>query len=133
MSMRTFSSKKLWRDRMIDIMEQNHGSMITWRSLNDAEFDQALRIKLAEEVEEVSRAQSRNELIAELADVFEALDSFTKLHGITKEEIINIQSKKREERGGFEGRKFVETVQHTVGSVGEAYCLAEPTKYPEVT
>lgn len=132
MNMRTFSSRKLWRDTMIERMEQQHGSVIKWRSLNDAEFDEQLRAKLTEEAEEVARTQSRSELIAELADVFEVIDALTKVHNITKDEILQTQNKKREERGGFERRQFVETVQHKVGSVGEAYCLAEPTKYPEI-
>jgi predicted house-cleaning noncanonical NTP pyrophosphatase (MazG superfamily) len=67
--MRTFLQKKLWRDKAIDMMEQNHGSKIHWRQLNDQEFNQQIRIKLLEEAEEVVAAQSRNELINELADL----------------------------------------------------------------
>lgn len=129
--MRTFLQNKLWRDKLVAIRE-SEGSCITWRHLNDEDFDEKLRVKLAEEIEEVVVAKSRNELIAELADVFEVIDSLIKLHGISKEEIIGSQTKKRDERGGFEGRKFVETAKHPVGSFADGYCLADPKKYPEI-
>lgn len=130
--MRTFLQNKLWRDKAVDMMEQKHGSRINWRYLTDSEFDEQLRIKLTEETEEVTRAKSRDELVGELADVFEVIDSLTKLHGISKEEIIDSQAKKRDARGGFEGRRFVETATHVRGGFGEQYCLADPKKYPEI-
>lgn len=130
--MRIFLQNKLWRDKLVDVMEQKHGSRLHVRSLTDTEFDEQLRIKLAEETQEVVVARSRDELVAELADVYEVIDTLARLHAITKEEIINSQTKKRNERGGFEGRKFVETAEHIVGSFGEQYCLADPTKYPEI-
>ena len=130
--MRTFLQKKLWRDNAVDMMEQNHGSKIQWRQLNDQEFNQQIRIKLLEEAEEVAAAQSRNELINELADLYEVIDSLITLHAINTEEIITEQMRKRDERGGFAKRRFVETAQHPIGSFGEKYCLADPEKYPEI-
>lgn len=129
--MRTFLQNKLWRDKLVDIRE-SEGSCITWRYLSDTEFDEKLRVKLTEETEEVVTAKSRHELIIELADVFEVIDALAKLHGISKEEIISAQLKKRDERGGFEGRKFVETAKHPIGSFADGYCLADPKKYPEI-
>ena len=51
---------------------------------------------------------------------------------IKKEEIIAAQTKKRQDRGGFSGRKFVDIAEHPVGSFGETYCLNDPEKYPEI-
>jgi predicted house-cleaning noncanonical NTP pyrophosphatase (MazG superfamily) len=130
--MRTFVSKKLWRDKMIDIVEQRDGSKIHWRTLNDQEFDKEIRIKLFEEAEEVMVAHSRNELVNELADLYEAIDSLIAVNNISKEEIITEQTKRRNERGGFAERRFVEMSQHPAGSQGEKYCLADPKKYPEI-
>lgn len=132
MYMRTFKQNKLWRDKLIDIMEQKHGSKINWRRLDDATFDKELRIKLDEEVQEVIAAHNRAELIQELADVYEVIDTFAQLHDISKKEIIEAQTNKREERGGFAGRRFVDTAEHAEGSFGEKYCLADPEKYPEI-
>lgn len=52
-------------------------------------------------------AKNRTALVEELADVFEVIDSLCAVNGISKDEILAAQSKKREERGGFDGRKFV--------------------------
>src|SRR5690606_33126038 len=109
---RTFLQKKLWRDKAVDLMENNHGSKINWRYLSDQEFDEQIRIKLIEEAQEVITATSRDGLIAELADVYEVINSLAALHNITQEEIVAVQEQKREERGGFEGRRFVDTAEH---------------------
>lgn len=45
---------------------------------------------------------------------------------------MTIQKRKKESRGGFEGRKFVKIAEHPIGGLGEKYCLADPEKYPEI-
>lgn len=129
---RKFLQNKLWRDNAVAMMERNSGSTIHWHRLDDKEYDEQLRIKLIEETEEVVSAQSTEALKAEIADVYEVLDALMLLHGITKEEVKDIQMRKRAERGGFDGRTFVEIAEHPVGSYGEKYCLADPLKYPEI-
>lgn len=131
--MRAFRSNKLWRDKANDILEECHGSIIHWRRLDDKEFDKELRLKLLEEASEVKVAHSKVELIDELADVFEVIDSLCKLHALSKEEIVASQKAKVEKRGGFAGRKYVTIAEHQEGSFGEKYCLADPEKYPEVS
>lgn len=130
--MRIFKQNKLWRDKMIEIMEQNHGSKVHWRQLSDKEFDEQIRIKLIEEAQEVVAAKDRKELIAELADLYEVIETLAELHGINKDDITLIQTQKKQERGGFTQRRFVETAEHPEGSFGEHYCLADPQKYPEI-
>ena len=129
---RKFLQNKLWRDNAPRMMEENHGSVIHWRRLDDNEYDSQLRIKLIEEIDEVCKAQARDELKAEIADVYEVLDALMKLHAIEKNEVETIQLHKRLERGGFEGRTFVEVAEHPIDSFGERYCLADPIKYPEI-
>jgi predicted house-cleaning noncanonical NTP pyrophosphatase (MazG superfamily) len=124
-----YVNNKLWRDKAVDILETQHASIIVWEPLNDAAFDKELRIKLCEESEEVQAALSRDELIAELADVYEVLDTLMNLHTITKNDVVAMQQHKKEVRGGFEGRKYVKTSEHPVGSFGDKYCTANPTKY----
>ena len=130
--MRIFLQKKLWRDNAIAMMEEKHGSKINWRRLDEQEFNQQIRIKLLEEAEEVVATQSRTELISELADLYEVIDSLITVNAIRIEEIITEQVRKRSERGSFSGRKVVETAQHPIGSFGEQYCLANQKKYPEI-
>ena len=130
--MRTFLQKKLWRDKMIDLVEKNHGSKVDWHILDDQEFNKEIRIKLLEEASEVASALSRTNLIEELADLYEVIDALISVNSITKEEIFAEQTRKRNERGGFYGKKFVTQAHHLPGSNPEQYCLADPTKYPEV-
>jgi predicted house-cleaning noncanonical NTP pyrophosphatase (MazG superfamily) len=129
--MRIFKQEKLWRDKMVAKAE-SQGSILHWRKLDDAEYDKQLRIKLLEEADEVRVATSREELMAELADIYEVVDSLCALHNVSKTEIVAIQDKKRAERGGFAERKFVDKVEHPEGSYLANYCLAEPLKYPEI-
>ena len=131
-AMRMFKQETLYRDKMVEFLEQKCGSRIHWCLLGDADFDREIRSKLLSETEEVVAAKDRNTLIGELADVYEVIDALTALHNISKEEIIASQTKKRDERGGFMGRKFVTVAEHPVGSFGEKYCLADPEKYPEI-
>ncbi len=129
---RKFLQNKLWRDNIPKMLEESSGSIIHWRRLDDAEYDEQLRVKLIEEAEEVVAAKTVDELKAEIADVYEVFDAIMKLHGIKKEEVNAIQLRKRIERGGFDERMFVEVAEHLVGSYGEKYCLADPVKYPKV-
>lgn len=129
--MRIFLQNKLWRDKLINAMEQM-GSVMHWRKLNDDEYDHQLRLKIVEEAQEVHSASSKKELLAELADVCEVIDSLCVLHGFSWQDIKAVQEKKRTERGGFAERKFVEKAEHPVGSLGEKYCLEQPHKYPEI-
>lgn len=129
--MRKFRNDKLWRDKMIQVLE-GQGSKIHWRYLDDIEFDHQLRLKIIEEANEVAATKNNNELIEELADVLEIIDSFCDLYKIDFEDIKNAQIKKQFERGGFTGRKFVTIAEHPLNSPGEKYCLAAPDRYPEV-
>ncbi len=130
--MRKFIQNKLWRDKAPDMMEKNHGSIIHWHWLNDNEFNEELKLKLLEEVNEVRLAKSKEELIGELADVFEVLDNLCKLNNISKNEVIAEQEIKATKRGGFAERKYVTIAEHPENSFGEKYCLADPIKYPEI-
>ena len=108
------------------------GSILHCRELSDHEYDFQLRSKLLEEASEVRTAASKSELVAEIADVLEVIESLCLLHDIDKDSVFSMQSQKRNERGGFCDRKFVETAEHPVGSFLEKYCLDDPEKYPEI-
>jgi len=129
--MRTFLQKKLWRDKAVARLEA-HGSRCEYRILTDAEYDLELRRKLLEEAAEVITANKSTELTMELADVLEVVDALCALHKIDPTELREIQRKKRDERGGFDAHIYVERAYHPVGGFGEAYCLADPEKYPEI-
>jgi len=131
MKFRKFKQHKLWRDKLVDLSEQR-GSKITWTRLNDEEFSEQLKLKLMEEAEEVCAANNKLELIEELADVLEVIDSFCEANKFTLQDVVDKQRQKHQERGGFEGRKFVSVAEYPEDSFGEKYCLAAPEKYPEI-
>ena len=131
MRYRKFKQEKLWRDKAVDLLEKM-GSKIHWEKLNEEQFAEQLRIKLLEEAEEVCSAKNKEGVLEELADLLEVISAFCELHDVTLQDIVELQTKKRNERGGFQGRKFVTVAEHPVGSFGEQYCLKDQEKYPEI-
>ncbi len=90
---------KLVRDRIPEIIRQS-GNECEVVILSQAEYRQALRLKLIEEATEVAEAND-NELVAELADLYEVIDALMASYGISGDRILNAQAKRRETRGGF--------------------------------
>lgn len=90
---------KLVRDRIPEIIRQS-GIECEIAILSDAEYCQALRQKLLEEATEVAEAD-RDNLLAELADLYEVIDALMLSYGISGDEVLNAQAKRRETRGGF--------------------------------
>lgn len=131
MKFRKFKQNKLWRDKAVDRLQQT-GSIIHWERLNDHEYSVQLKEKLIEEAQEVAQASTTEQLCEELADVLEVMNALCIAHGFTLKEVMVAREAKHDERGGFEGRKFVTVAEHLVGSFGEKYCLADPEKYPEI-
>ncbi len=125
---RKFRQDKLWRDKAVDRFA---GSTIHWERLDDERFAEQLKVKLREEADEVCNAKTRESLKEELADVLEVVGAFCELNGLTLEEVVEVQRKKHEERGGFQGRKYVTIAEHPMGSFGEQYCIRDPEKYQE--
>lgn len=128
---RKFNNNKLCRDKIIARMEQ-FGSIVHWKKLDDVEFLEQLKIKLVEEVHEVCNAKTQEALLEELADVLEVVASLCDVHKFTLEDIINVQNRKRDERGGYNEQKFITIAEHPINSYFEKYCLADPEKYPEI-
>ncbi len=129
--MRKFVQNKLWRDKAAEILEA-HGSIIHSQELDECQFDLALCLKLIEEAHEAKDAKTKTEFMGEIADIYEVIDTLCALRNVQKEEIIEIQTQKRETRGGFITRTYVTIAEHPEGSFGEKYCLADPQKYKEV-
>ena len=129
--MRRFKQDKLWRSSLVDRMK-NQGSIVHTKELSSREFDDELRKKLVEEVQEVCLAETTPQIMEEIADVYEVIDQLTQHHKINVEQIKRIQTEKREDRGSFTPDSFVAYTDHPKGSFGEKYCLSDPKKYPEI-
>lgn len=102
--------QKLVRDRIPEIIIADGNTPVT-RTLSDEEYKSALHKKLLEEGAEVAEASSKEESIEEIADVFEVLDAIMSSSGITKEEVAAAQTKKRDTRGGYTEKIFLEEIR----------------------
>ncbi len=55
--------------------------------------------------------QKRSQLRSELADVLEVLQALATAHGMSWEDVVAEAVRKRDERGGFDERIFLEYVE----------------------
>jgi len=93
---------KLVRDRIPEIIEKD-GRHSEIKILNETEYHQALLRKLVEEANEVATAEE-DELVKELADLYEVIDTLLMAFDLNKDTILAIQKKRCDERGGFAKR-----------------------------
>ena len=100
--MKTF--RKLVRDKMPEFMAARGEKLVT-RVLGDAEFKIALENKLLEEIQEMRQGDDKKEKIAY---IYEILEAIIQAHGFSKAEIMQLKEEKRQKRGGFEKRLFLE-------------------------
>ena len=98
--------KKLVRDRIPEIIEKT-GAIPRTRVLDTDEYRHELRWKLLEEVREATSATIPDELLAELADLQEIIDTLVREYGFVAADLKREQERKRAERGGFEKRLFL--------------------------
>lgn len=102
---------KLVRDRIPEIIEKDNRVAKT-KVLDDVGYRQELLKKIVEESIEVKEAYGNKEdLVKEIGDLLEVIDSTLKAFNLSMEEVIKLKEKRRIERGGFEKRIFLESVE----------------------
>ncbi len=97
---------KLVRDKIPEIIEKDNCKPNT-RVLEETEYKKELDKKLLEEVNEYIKDDN----IEEIADILEVIYAILESKKVTKEDIELVRVKKREKRGGFEKRIFLENVE----------------------
>ena len=90
---------KLIRDRIPEIIRQA-GRECEVKTMPQLEYHQALLDKLIEEAKEAAQANS-DDLVEELADIYEVIDAILNDIGIDKSLILATQQQKRQKKGGF--------------------------------
>ena len=96
---------KLIRDGIPEIILNKEGKKVNTRILqNNEEYLEFLFKKIIEESLELQMSIKNGNTIEELADVFEVIYAILKIKGWSIEDIIKVQTEKRNKRGGFEKR-----------------------------
>jgi predicted house-cleaning noncanonical NTP pyrophosphatase (MazG superfamily) len=90
---------KLVRDRIPEIIQAS-GKNACIRKADETEYKDLLRQKLLEEVNEYMESGSSEEL----ADILEVVAALGSTHGLSFADLVEMAEKKRKERGGFEER-----------------------------
>jgi predicted house-cleaning noncanonical NTP pyrophosphatase (MazG superfamily) len=97
---------KLVRDKIPEIIEAAGKKAVT-RKANDAEYPNYLKKKLQEEVEEFLKSGESGEL----ADILEVLIALGNAKGIGFDELLELAAAKRKNRGGFQERIILVSVE----------------------
>ena len=100
---------KLVRDNIAKIIEQN-GEKPIIEILSDKEYKKELLKKLKEECNEVMMAENQEELLNELADVYEVLNALAYIQNKSMDDVVKIAEQKKLKIGGFEKRIFLRKV-----------------------
>lgn len=101
---------KLVRDNIPSIIEKDN-KLCTILTLNGDQFLVELKKKLVEEAREVIDANSKDEIINEIADIHEIIGKLSEILEITKEEIQEAQNKKALKNGKFDKKILLVSVQ----------------------
>ncbi len=91
-----------------------------------------LKKKLLEEAEEVLEAETREDLVEEIADVYEVLDALMQKADINLQEVMRVKEEKKKRKGGFDVCHFAVwgAAPETDSFVAQA--RKQPEKYIEV-
>lgn len=99
---------KLVRDKIPEMLEKNGGEPKT-EILTDEKYIKCLYEKLKEECDETVNSYSKENLMEELADLMEVIMAISKANNIDFAEIEKIRLSKKEKRGGFDSKMFLES------------------------
>jgi predicted house-cleaning noncanonical NTP pyrophosphatase (MazG superfamily) len=100
---------KLIRDKIPEIIEKDN-AIPKVSVLDDEKFAVALKEKLIEEAKELLDAKTQEEILNELSDILQLVESIATNINLTIAEIEKQKLAKKEKRGGFEKKLFLEYV-----------------------
>jgi len=99
---------KLIRDRIPEIIEADNEKPVV-RVLDNVEFKKELLKKLIEEAQEASEAGGdKKELQKEIGDILEIMEYVVQVFGLDKKQIYATKQKRKDSRGGFDKKLFLE-------------------------
>lgn len=102
-----YTYNKLVRDKIVRNINSKDGKSAKYRVLDDNEYLLELNKKVLEEANEFIEENS----IEELADVMEVIESIMRVKNISWDEVRKVQEDKRNKRGGFQDKIYLESVE----------------------
>ena len=99
---------KLVRDKILERIIGNGGTYEAHIATDD-EYWVKLKEKLQEEVDEFLKAESHNDMVEELADIFQVLDEIMSYRKISPNGVHGRKRKKAIETGVFDKRIILES------------------------
>lgn len=130
MTYRRFKVDKLIRDNLPEMM-RDQGIEVHEEVMDDCQYIYALKQKLLEEAEEVAQASDPEDLLEELADAMEVIQSLAKTAGFSMQQLEKVRLKKRKLKGGFDQKIYTHFVELEENSNAIDYYLSKPDQYPE--
>lgn len=101
---------KLVRDRIPEIIEKS-GKQPIYRVLDGEELKKALKAKLVEETQELVNAETKEQMIEEMADVLAVLNAMRKVFGIEYADVQTMRHCKAIDKGAFFNGIYLEEVK----------------------
>ena len=97
---------KLIRDKIPEIIK-DAGLTPSVKVLNKKEYLKEIKKKFIEEVKELVEAKTKKEVVNEIIDIQELIDTLVYEIDLTKSELKKQQKIKNKKRGGFKKRLFL--------------------------
>lgn len=101
---------KLIRDKVTQKLESKNINFEV-SELDQESFDRELLKKVSEEALEISKANSKEELVSEIADILFVIDEIKKQNNISQEEIDSASKINFDKKGGFDKKLFLHWTQ----------------------
>jgi predicted house-cleaning noncanonical NTP pyrophosphatase (MazG superfamily) len=102
---------KLVRDGIPEIIKKE-GKNVSARILSDDEFVSELYKKIKEEAIELSEAEGdQAATMKEIGDIYEVIDALIDSLSLDREEINRIKNERKENRGAFKKKIFLESAE----------------------
>ena len=101
-----YTYNKLVRDKIPEDIDRELGRKCKYRILNDTEYLKELNRKVIEEANEFIEENS----IEELGDLMEVIKAIMKLKGYNMEEVEKAMETKKEKKGAFNNKIFLEYI-----------------------
>lgn len=110
-----YTYNKLVRDKIPEEINSMEGRKAKFRIMDDNEYIKELNRKLLEESNEFVEEND----IEELADVMEVIEAIMKSKNINWEDVKKIQAKKKNKKGSFNRKIYLEYVEEEKRNIKE--------------